>query len=48
MSGKAHQRKILGPEWIFVGIENGLEVYIHQENNWINLYNPETDEILED
>lgn len=48
MIGTAHQKKILGEEWLYIGIENGMEVYIHSVNNWINLYNPKTGEIIED
>ena len=48
MTGTAHKLKILGEEWVYVGVENGLEVYIHQLHEWINLYNPKTGEMLED
>lgn len=48
MIGTAHKKKILGEEWLYIGIENGMEVYIHSTHNWINLYNPKTDEIIED
>ncbi|MEW9668592.1 hypothetical protein [Ammoniphilus sp. 3BR4] len=48
MTGTAHQREILGDDWIYIGVENGLEVYIHRDHNWINLFNPKTNEMLED
>lgn len=50
MTGIAHRRGILGKDkWSYNGkTGDGLEIYENLEHGWINLYNPKTDELIED
>lgn len=50
MTGTAHRKRILGKDqWLYNSkTGDGLEVYEHIEKGWINLYNPRTDELIED